>query len=62
MPAEKVNVEFLFDFGSPNVYLAHLLVPEVEARTGVRFRYLPTLLGGVFKLPAMSRPSSRCRE
>lgn len=56
MSARKVNVEFLFDFGSPNVYLAHLLVPEIEARTGVRFRYLPTLLGGVFKLTGNVSP------
>jgi 2-hydroxychromene-2-carboxylate isomerase len=43
------NVEFLFDFGSPNAYLSHLVIPRIEARTGVRFRYIPVLLGGVFK-------------
>jgi 2-hydroxychromene-2-carboxylate isomerase len=42
-------VEFHFDFGSPNAYLAHLVVPEIERRTGVRFAYVPVLLGGVFK-------------
>jgi len=26
------NVEFHFDFGSPNAYLAHLVIPEIEQR------------------------------
>lgn len=43
------QVEFHFDFGSPNAYLAHLVIPEIEARTGGSFSYLPVLLGGVFK-------------
>lgn len=44
------RVEFLFDFGSPNAYLAHKVIPEIEARTGATFDYVPILLGGVFKL------------
>jgi 2-hydroxychromene-2-carboxylate isomerase len=44
------KVEFLFDFGSPNAYLSHLVIPEIEKRQGVKFEYLPILLGGVFKL------------
>jgi 2-hydroxychromene-2-carboxylate isomerase len=44
------TVEHHFDFGSPNAYLAHLVIPEIEARTGVAFEYVPILLGGVFKL------------
>jgi 2-hydroxychromene-2-carboxylate isomerase len=44
-----VKVEFHFDFGSPNAYLSHLVIPEIEKRTGVRFEYVPVLLGGVFK-------------
>jgi 2-hydroxychromene-2-carboxylate isomerase len=43
------RVEFHFDFGSPNAYLAHLVVPAIEKRTGVKFDYVPVLLGGVFK-------------
>jgi 2-hydroxychromene-2-carboxylate isomerase len=43
------KVEFHFDFGSPNAYLSHLVIPEVEKRTGVKFEYVPVLLGGVFK-------------
>jgi 2-hydroxychromene-2-carboxylate isomerase len=44
-----VTVEFHFDFGSPNAYLAHRVIPAIEHRTGLSFRYLPVLLGGVFK-------------
>jgi len=43
------TVEFHFDFGSPNAYLAHCVIPRIEARSGARFRYVPVLLGGVFK-------------
>jgi 2-hydroxychromene-2-carboxylate isomerase len=44
------DLEFHFDFGSPNAYLAHLVIPDIEKRTGARFEYVPILLGGVFKL------------
>jgi len=44
-----IKVEFLFDFGSPNAYLSHLVIPSIERRTGVKFEYVPVLLGGVFK-------------
>jgi 2-hydroxychromene-2-carboxylate isomerase len=44
-----VSAEFHFDFGSPNAYLSHLVLPGIEARTGVKFRYVPILLGGIFK-------------
>lgn len=42
-------VEFYFDFGSPNAYLAHKAVPDIEKRTGIAFTYVPVLLGGIFK-------------
>ena len=45
-----MNVEFFFDFGSPNAYLAHKVIPEIERRTGATFEYVPVLLGGIFKL------------
>ena len=48
--------KFLFDFGSPNAYLAHRLIPGIEARTGTRFRYVPVLLGGLFKLSGNQSP------
>jgi len=44
------QVDFFFDFGSPNAYLAHKVIPGIEARTGAKFEYVPILLGGVFKL------------
>lgn len=44
------KVEFHFDFGSPNSYLAHLVIPEIEQRSDAKFEYVPILLGGVFKL------------
>ncbi len=43
------RVEFHFDFGSPNAYLSHLVLPGIAARTGVAIEYVPVLLGGVFK-------------
>src|SRR5258708_9074648 len=51
------KVEFLFDFGSPNAYLSHLVIPEIEKRQGVTFDYLPVLLGGVFKLTNNRSPA-----
>ena len=46
----SVSVKFLFDFGSPNAYLCHKVIPAIEARTGASFEYVPILLGGLFKL------------
>jgi 2-hydroxychromene-2-carboxylate isomerase len=43
------KVEFHFDFGSPNAYFSHKLIPGIEQRTGAKFVYVPILLGGVFK-------------
>jgi len=51
------NVEFHFDFGSPNAYLAHLVIPDIEQRAGVKFDYVPVLLGGVFKLTGNRSPA-----
>ena len=53
------KVEFHFDFGSPNAYLAHLVIPEVEQRTGAKFEYVPILLGGVFKLTNNRSPAEK---
>jgi len=52
-----VPVEFHFDFGSPNAYLSHLVIPEIERRTGIEFDYVPILLGGVFKLTNNRSPA-----
>jgi 2-hydroxychromene-2-carboxylate isomerase len=51
------KIEFHFDFGSPNAYLAHLVIPEIERRTGAKFDYVPVLLGGVFKLTNNRSPA-----
>lgn len=41
---------FFYDVGSPNAWFAHRLIPRIEARSPVHFRYVPILIGGVFKL------------
>ncbi|MGO9604526.1 MAG: 2-hydroxychromene-2-carboxylate isomerase [Candidatus Binataceae bacterium] len=51
------KVEFHFDFGSPNAYLSHLVLPAIEKRTEVKFEYVPILLGGVFKLTNNRSPA-----
>jgi 2-hydroxychromene-2-carboxylate isomerase len=51
------SAEFHFDFGSPNAYLSHLVLPEIERRTGGNFVYVPVLLGGVFKLTNNMSPA-----
>jgi 2-hydroxychromene-2-carboxylate isomerase len=51
------KVEFHFDFGSPNAYLTHLVIPEIEQRTGAKFEYVPVLLGGVYKLTGNRSPA-----
>ena len=53
------TVEFHFDLGSPNAYLSHLVIPEIEQRAGVRFQYVPVLLGGVFKATNTRSPMAR---
>lgn len=52
-----ITVEFHFDFGSPNAYLSHLVIPAVEKRTSIKFEYVPVLLGGVFKLTNNRSPA-----
>ena len=45
----KAPPQFLFDFGSPNAFLSHEAIPAIEQRIGVKFEYVPILLGGIFK-------------
>jgi 2-hydroxychromene-2-carboxylate isomerase len=52
-----LRVQFLFDFGSPNAYLAAKVIPDVEKRTGIGFEYVPVLLGGIYKLTGNSSPA-----
>lgn len=45
----KPSIEFIFDVGSPNAYLAHLVMPQLADRLGTSIDYSPVLLGGVMK-------------
>ena len=56
------SLEFLFDFGGPNSYLAHKRLPEICARTGGELVYVPILLGGLFKLTNNQAPMMRYAE
>jgi 2-hydroxychromene-2-carboxylate isomerase len=49
--------QFLFDFGSPNAYLSHEAIPAIEQRIGVKFEYVPVLLGGIFKATNNKSPA-----
>lgn len=51
------RVEFLFDFGSPNAFLAHRVIPAIERRTSTKFEYVPVLLGGIFKATGNRSPA-----
>ena len=53
----STTVEFQFDFGSPNAYFCHRVIPAIEARSGKRFSYMPVLLGGLFKLANNRSPA-----
>jgi 2-hydroxychromene-2-carboxylate isomerase len=50
------TVEFIFDFGSPNGYLAWKVLKEIAARTGAEIKLIPALLGGIFKLTGNRSP------
>ena len=50
------TVDFIFDFASPNAYLCHKVLPEISARTGATFNYIPCLLGGIFKSTGNQAP------
>jgi 2-hydroxychromene-2-carboxylate isomerase len=49
--------QFLFDFGSPNAFLSHEAIPAIERRIGVKFEYVPILLGGIFKATNNKSPA-----
>jgi 2-hydroxychromene-2-carboxylate isomerase len=59
--AAPLKVEYHFDFGSPNAYLAELVLPDIERRTGVKFDYVPVLLGGVYKATGNMSPADSLR-
>jgi 2-hydroxychromene-2-carboxylate isomerase len=45
----SATIEFVFDFASPNSYLAYRALPSILERTGARLMINPCLLGGIFK-------------
>jgi 2-hydroxychromene-2-carboxylate isomerase len=49
--------QFMFDVGSPNAFLSHEAIPAIEQRTGVKFEYVPILLGGIFKATNNKSPA-----
>lgn len=50
------QIEFIFDFASPNAYLAHKALAGVAARTGADIVITPCLLGGIFKATGNKAP------
>ena len=59
--ASPVRLEFQFDFGSPNAYLAEKVIPAIERRNGVKFDYVPVLLGGIYKATGNMSPFDSLR-
>ena len=54
----RQNPQFLFDVGSPNAFLSHEAIPAIEKRAGVKFEYVPILLGGIFKATNNRSPAA----
>lgn len=50
------TIEFIFDFGSPNGYLAWQVLKDISRRRGVEVKLVPALLGGIFKLTGNRSP------
>jgi 2-hydroxychromene-2-carboxylate isomerase len=50
------NIEFLFDFASPNAYLSYHVLTGVAERNGATLTLTPVLLGGLFKLTNNQAP------
>jgi 2-hydroxychromene-2-carboxylate isomerase len=53
----SATIEFIFDFGSPNAYLAYHALPPILARTGAQLIINPCLLGGIFKATGNTAPA-----
>jgi 2-hydroxychromene-2-carboxylate isomerase len=50
------TIDFIFDFGSPNAYLAWKVLPGIAARANAQVNLIPCLLGGLFKLTGNQTP------
>jgi 2-hydroxychromene-2-carboxylate isomerase len=53
------TLEFVFDFVSPNAYLAWWPVRDIVARTGATLEVTPVFLGGMHKLTGNAPPFQR---
>ena len=58
----SVVVDFHYDFGSPNTYFCHRVIPQIEERTGAKFSYFPVLLGGIFRATNNKSPIEQFAE
>ena len=56
------TIDFIFDFGSPNAYLAWKVLPQIAARTGAEVDLIPCLLGGIFKATNNRSPAQAFGE
>jgi 2-hydroxychromene-2-carboxylate isomerase len=52
----KAVIDFIFDFASPNAYLAGKALPQIAERYGAEIKLIPCLLGGIFKLTGNQAP------
>lgn len=50
------TLEFIFDFGSPNAYLAYKALPNILERSNAELKLVPALLGGIFKATGNQAP------
>ncbi|MCP5129782.1 MAG: 2-hydroxychromene-2-carboxylate isomerase [Pseudomonadales bacterium] len=50
------SLEFYFDFGSPTAFLAHKRLGQLVQQYALEVRYIPMLLGGVFKASGNTSP------
>lgn len=50
------TLEFYFDVGSPTAYLAHKRLGQLAQQYKLEVRYMPMLLGGVFKASGNTSP------
>ena len=50
------ELDFIFDFGSPNAYLSYSILSPILERTGATLNLIPCLLGGIFKATGNQPP------
>ena len=56
------TIDFYFDFGSPNAYLAWKVLPALAERVGATVVMKPVLLGGIFKATNNQSPMQAFAE